>query len=125
MDKNLRIKHSTRYVIWLLLVMSMVLLLPATALAAVDQDVIIYGGWNTWDLHNPIVTPDEMIINIGESPKTIDFDAVAPHEMQIYGEIFLTGVTEFVYIDSINVHLEYEESPDTWIPYVGDRKSVV
>ncbi|WP_418792222.1 hypothetical protein [Phosphitispora sp. TUW77] len=122
MNKNVHRQYSARFVIWLVLVMLMVLLLPASALArpteGVSQKTTIYGAWNKWYLHDPIPTPDETTINIGEQDM-IDFDVEAPHEMQVYGEIWLAGVTEFVYIDSINVHLEYEETPGNWIPYVG------
>ena len=129
MDKNPNRKYSIKYVIWLAFILSSLLLLSGTALAAdsegVSQKVVIYGGWNTWYLNDLNVTPDSTTINAGDQAHVI-FDVAAPHEMQIYGEIWLTGVIGSVYTDSVSVHLEYEESPGNWVPYEGrDGNDVV
>lgn len=116
MNKKTNHKHNSGFVIWLLLTLSMILLFPGAAVAAVEQDVNIYGGWNSWELNEPDIYSENTTIDIDED-RNITFEVAAPHEILVYGEIGLTGVTDSVYIDTLEVYLEYEESPGNWVSY--------
>jgi len=117
--------HGVRYVLGLLLVMSLLLLLPSAASAEVQMDADINVGFNTWDLNDFEVNPDNVAINTNEQEQ-ISFEVTAPHKIHITGEIGLTGVVDSVYVNSLNIYMEHKDSSGNWAAYEGrDGNDVV
>ena len=110
--------HGVRYAFGLLLVLLILLLMPGAASAEVQIDADINTGFNTWDLNDFDITPNNITINTGEQEQ-ISFDVTAPHTIHITGEIGLTGVVDAVYVNSLNMHMEHKDSSGTWAAYEG------
>ncbi|MBU7007246.1 hypothetical protein [Phosphitispora fastidiosa] len=116
--KDNRIR-GIRPIMWLLLVITMLIMLPSAALADVGMVVDIAGakdGHNYWEPMDISISSDDVEIDQGEA-KDISCEVTALHKVNVTGQIELTDVVDSVYVDSLELYLEYTEDAKNWDVY--------